>query len=207
MKKLCIAAALFAIAIIGNSTSASSQIVIPPGTDVICVFECHGIIFIRYPDGTVIELPGDATGQAKLNTVSSNGTDPNQPLGSTFKPTDITVSGSNGTVGNFSFTFDASRPVTDASVTTNDAERFMAGEEFPATGDVYANMTGTIDAFPGSVFTNVTECHIQHTNLGSFNPHNKEVYTFVNDVEFSNNEPEESRITFTIPAGATVTLQ
>ena len=66
------------------------------------------------------------------------------------------------------------------------------------------DVTLTSAAVPGlpGTFTNNTQCHMRATNLTTFAPQMNEAYEFVEDVEFSN----EDGTTFTIPAGATITL-
>lgn len=203
MKKFFIAAAVILTAIVAGSIDTRAQIQVPAGDEIVCVLRCHGLIFIRFADGTVIELPGDAEGEA---TLESLGPDPDHAVGTEFKIVSLDVSGNSPQVGAFNFTLDASRPATNSTVYATD-EAVEAGVEFPAVGDVYANVTGTIESLAGT-FTNVNECHMQNTNLQSFNPHNSEVYTFVNDVEFIDDDPDGDgvHVTFTIPAGASVTL-
>lgn len=202
MKKILIMAALLATAMV---TSVFAQdggtIRIPAGEQVVCVLECHGIIFIQLEDGSIIELPADASGTATLESLGENNQqeDGGSPASTAFKFVDITVSGTDATYGNYTFTFDLSATTTNTVITAN-----QAGADFPATADVYANVTGEIDAFQGP-FTNTTECHMRTTNLNSFAPQQGEVYTFVNDVVFTN-EAAGGNISFTIPAGATITL-
>jgi len=203
MRKLFLAAAVIIAAIVAGTVDAQAQIKIPPGDQIVCVFECHGLIFIVLEDGTVIETPGNATGDATLESLGDD--DPSHPANTAFRPVAINVTGNSGSFGDFNFTFDVSRPVSNATVyATQDA--IDAGAELPAVSDVYANVSGTIEGLPGT-FTNTTECHMQAT-INSFNPHNHEVYTFVNDVVFTDDDPDGDgrNVTFTIPRGATVTL-
>ena len=200
MKKLLITAALIAMAIIVNNVRVEAQgsIVVPPGSQVVCTFTCHGIIFIVLADGTIIETQANASGTGTLDCVSSNdGSNPNQPVGSAFLMSSVTVSGNDPTLGTYSFTFNPAQPLI-STVTAN-----IAGQEFPATGNIYANVTGTIRSIEGT-FSNAAPCHMKATNLQSFNPHNNEIYTFVNDVLFTNDVNPD--VQFTIPAGATITL-
>jgi hypothetical protein len=202
MKKVFILAAVAVMAILGAGTNAQAQgIVIPPGTSIVCTLECHGLIFIRLSDGSVIEMPANARGQAELESVASNEGTKTAPASSTLVPKSITVAGNDPSLGNFSFNFDASRAVNPTVVTAN---QNGAGNYFPATCYVYANVTGTIDAFPGT-FTNTTECRMKTVNLGSFNPQDGEVYEFTDDVEFRNDDSADG-VSFVIPAGATVIL-
>lgn len=212
MKKLYIAAALIAMAIMGSAMSAHAQgtIKVPKGKKIICAVKCHGLIFIRFADGTIIEIQADASGTAELESLGSNnadGDDATEPTSTSFTPVSITVSGTDATYGDYSFSFDASRNVSNTVVTAN-----QPGPDFPATANVYANVTGSIAGIAGT-FSNSTECHMQNTNLNSFDPHVNETYTFTNDVVFSDpNAPDDDGdgvpdgASFTIPAGATVEL-
>jgi hypothetical protein len=201
MKQLLIAAAFVALAMIGGSVSTRAQIVIPPGEQIVCVLHCHGLVFIQLSDGTVIEAAEDAEGEATLESV---GSDPDHPANTVFVPVSITVTGDNPNVGSFEFTFDRSRDVNSSTVAATD-EAIEAGVELPAVANVYANVTGRIEAFEGT-FTNVNECHMQAT-INSFNPHRHETYTFTRPVELRNlDAPEDQQVIVTIPAGATVTL-
>jgi len=215
MRKLCLVAAMIVMAIIGVSMNASAQIVIPPGQRIVCQLHCHGLIFIRLSDGTVIEVVEDTDGEAEFESVGdandgNRGDDgggggedtPPSPATCSFKPIRMSITGTDPTYGDYSFTFDASRPTSNTVVTANQVDA-----ELPATSDVYANVTGTIAGLPGT-FTNVTECHMRSTNIQTFNPHVNEVYEFVDAVDFtSEDEDGDGNVTtFTIPAGATVTL-
>jgi hypothetical protein len=206
MKTMCIAAALIALAFVGGRTTARAQgkLNVPPGQQIVCQLHCHGLIFIRFADGRIIAVPEDTQGTATFQGAAARrGGDPTNG-GCELTPVEINISGNDPVYGDYSFTFDATRSVTNSTVTPTD-EAYAAGQDFPAIGDIYANVTGTIAGLQGT-FTNTTECHMQATNLMSFNPHNNEVYTFVNDVVFTNGLPESEATQFTIPAGATVTL-
>ncbi|HVZ37770.1 MAG TPA: hypothetical protein VHI13_00690 [Candidatus Kapabacteria bacterium] len=224
MKKLWIAAImLVALIAAGSSAHAQGNIAVQKGRRIVCVVICHGVIIIRFADGTTATVTSDASGSATLESQgpTANVQQPNDfayldggnldgngpggigdppppptPTSTSFTPVSISVSGNDATYGDFSFTFDASRSVQNSTVTAN-----QVGTDFPATADVYANVTGTISGIAGT-FTNSTVCHMRTTNLRSFDPNINETYTFVNDVDFTNGNGDS----FTIPAGATVTL-
>ncbi|MBS1910663.1 MAG: hypothetical protein JST22_01630 [Bacteroidetes bacterium] len=224
MKKLLIAAIVLIAAIIASSSAqAQGGIAVQKGRRIVCVVVCHGVIFIRFADGSTATVTSDASGSATLESQGptpavqqpndfayldggglGNGNGPGgigdppppTPTSTSFTPVSISVSGNDATYGDFSFTFDATRTVQNSTVTAN-----QVGADFPATADVYANVTGTISGIAGT-FTNSTVCHMRTTNLQSFDPNVNETYTFVNDVDFTNGNGDS----FTIPAGATVTL-
>jgi hypothetical protein len=50
---------------------------------------------------------------------------------------------------------------------------------FPATGDLYFNVTGTLGSVPG-VFTSAVCIHVRSTNITSCNPFRCETFTLVN---------------------------
>lgn len=202
MKKLLVLGALAVLAFI-TSSSANAQIVIPPGQQITCVLHCHGLIFIRLSDGTIIEMQANASGDATLESVEANDGSDGNPIFTRFTPVSINVQGNDPTLGGFEFEFEPTSTLSLSEVTPTDQS---SSEHFPATCTVRANVVGRIDAFPGE-FRNVTECEMQATNLTSFNPHNNESYVFTKDVEFRNSDDDDANaISFVIPAGATVVL-
>lgn len=193
MKKLHIVAATIAMAFTGTITHAFAQggINVPAGQVIVCVIQCEGHVVVA---GHVVNAA--ASGNAQF--VSLGGGNDDQTVNScSFSPVSLTVSGSDPVYGTYTFHLDASRPAPTTTVTAN-----QAGNDFPATGDVYANVIGTISGLPGT-FTNDSPCHMRSTNLQTFNPHVNERYLFVNDVTFTG---DDGTTAFTIPANAEVTL-
>lgn len=217
MKKLFFAAAILAVLFSGAAVPsfaqlegnghvpATSVIAVRVGVIIICNLNVNnGVIVVAAPiadpNGNVATDPPDAnsisgSGSASFQSIASTQT----PVASTtYAPVSLNFSGSDPTYGTFSFSFDASRPPTNSTVTAN-----QAGNDFPATADIYANVSGTVSGLPGT-YTNNSECHMNAT-INSWNPQNNETYTFVNDVTFSNPD-DPAAPTFTIPAGTAVVL-
>jgi hypothetical protein len=220
MKKLFIAAmtaALFAgtagsaFGQIGNPNGgqvATSAIAIRIGVIIVCNVNVNaGFIQVNDANANQIGTPPENNPPGgNANNISGSGTASFQAIASTttpvasstYAPVTLSFSGSDPTYGAFNFSFDASRPPTNSTVTAN-----QAGADFPASADIYANVTGTVNGLPGT-YTNTSECHMSAT-INSWNPQTNETYTFVNDVTFADvNDPTAP--TFTIPAGTTVSL-
>jgi len=218
MKKFFIAATIFAVLLAGATASgfaqqgnpphgqvATSVIAIRIGIIIICNLNVNGG-FIRInainanDPANPPENPPPASGINGSGTASfrSLTSQTNPVASSTYTPVTLNLSGTDPVYGAFSFSFDASRPAANTTVTAN-----QAGADFPASADVYANVTGTVNGLPGT-YTNNTECHMSAT-INSWNPQSNETYTFVNDVTFSNPD-DPNATTFTIPAGTAVSL-
>jgi len=221
MKKLFIAAAMIAVLFAGVTASsvaqqgnlngqgvATSAIAVRAGTIIICNLNVpFGIVRVNAVNANANEpanQPGNTPPNA--NNVSGSGTASFQAIASqttpvassTYTPVSLNFSGSDPVYGTFNFSFDASRPPANTTVTAN-----QGGTDFPARASVHANVTGTVSGLPGT-YTNNTECSMSAT-INSWNPQSNETYTFDNDVTFSNpDDPNAS--TFTIPAGTSITL-
>jgi len=219
MKKFLISAATIAMVFAGTTMStlaqrgqdpvATSIIAVRVGIIIICnVSVNNGFIRVTPVNNNNLNGPGGGVpGDADdANNISGNGTASFQAVSSqtspvassSYTPVSLNFSGSDPVLGTFSFSFDASRPPSNTTVTAN-----QAGADFPASANVYANVTGTVSGLPGT-YTNNSECHMSAT-INSWNPQTNETYTFVNDVTFSN--PDDATApTFTIPAGTAVSL-
>jgi hypothetical protein len=211
MRKLIIAAAstiaVASVAAIGYPRFHPQSFNVGVGQSIFCQINCNGTLLVTGNDGGV-----DASGAGSAQFVCKENVDQAQadaegvPVSAKFAPLGLTISGDNPQYGTFSFSYD---PTRDAPLTTIVANQ--QGEQFPATADVYANVQGTISGLPGT-FRNSTTCHIRNSNLRSFNPHVNEVYTFAEDVTFTSTDGgpgtpgDPAERSFTIPAGATITL-
>lgn len=199
MKMSMLLAALVGASILAGETHALAQATYanqPVGQQNVCVATGQGTIAVALAGGGSIETPANANGTA---TLSSTGPIPGLLSSTGFEFVSITITGQDPIYGQYSFSLDASRPATQTVVTAN-----QPGQDFPATANVYTNVRGTISGLAGT-FTNSTEIHIQTTNLLTFAPQLNEQYTFVNDVQFTSENGDGT--SFTIPAGATVTLR
>ncbi len=202
VKIITLAAAATLVAALHAPSAGAQSIFVPEGDIVVCHVACEGHVVVvggdLDGDGADDELNAGASGDASFQSTT---TQEEQDAGTaTFTPVSITISGTDPLYGSYTFTFDASRPVASTTITSN-----TPGVEFPATADVYANVTGTIEGLPG-VFTNNTPCHMRNANLMTFNPQQNELYQFVNAVTFSD-ASNPNGPSFTIPANASVTLQ
>ncbi len=187
----------------------TSVIARPKGDQIVCNVSGTGIIVIRLADGSSLESEASASGTTTLESQGEYLTDIERvriaagdldaadvPAGTLLTLQELSITGTDANYGDYSFSLDVDRPAANSTLKANQAH-----EDFPATADIYANVTGTISGLPGT-FTNNTQCHMRATNLTTFAPQVNEAYEFVEDVEFSN----EDGTTFTIPAGATITL-
>jgi hypothetical protein len=199
MKRFIIAAAstiaIASAAAIGYPRFHPQSFNVGVGQSIFCQIACNGTLLVSGNGNVDASGTGNAQFVCKENVDQAEADAAGVPVSAKFAPLGLTISGSNPQYGDFNFSYD---PERDAPLTTIVANQ--QGEEFPATADVYANVKGTISGLPG-VYKNTGTCHIRNTNLRSFNPHVNEVYTFAEDVTFSNGENS-----FTIPAGATITL-
>ena len=190
-----------------NDAAAVAKEYVPVDQTIVCRVAAAGEVALALDDGTSATLSADASGDASFTSVANaaDGNERNDQLGlgdvetkaqSTFSLNSITITGTDPVYGTYTFTADAERQPQNSTVVAN-----QAGALYPATADIYANVTGTISGLAGT-FTNSNTCHMQTTNLSTFNPQVNESYSFVDDVVFSNG----NGTSFTIPAGTTVTL-
>ncbi len=194
----------------GGEENKLSIIARPKGDIVVCTVTCTGAVVIVLDNGDRLQSQSSADGSATLESQGPVYTEQEQvqiaagvvtedelPARTAYAMQSITLTGVEENLGaEFSFTLDPDRPAPLSLIKANQADA-----DFPATADVYANVTGTVGGLPGT-FTNTTTCHMRTTNLTTFLPQVNEPYEFVEDVVFSN----EQGTTFTIPAGASVTL-
>lgn len=185
---------------------------VPVKQRIVCIVVASGRVALNLADGTTATLSAEASGDANFTSVANAPDEPRNPdapdnpdapgdpdvavAQSTFSLNSITITGTDPVYGTYTFTADATRPPQNSTVVANQADAL-----YPATANIYANVTGTISGLAGT-FTNETTCHMQTTNLTTFNPQVNEKYTFVDDVTFSNG----SGTSFTIKAGTSVTL-
>ncbi|MBS1913566.1 MAG: hypothetical protein JST22_16385 [Bacteroidetes bacterium] len=212
MKKFVIASFIVAVAVTGTIVSTSAHQRTMPhhefaangyanvGTSITCSISGSGIASSNNADFPDVNV--NASGQATLTTIDNDPDEQAQADAanlalSTFSVQTITISGHDDTYGDFSLTFDASRSVPNSKIIANNP-----GEQFPATADIYANVSGTISSQPGT-FTNANTCHMRNGNLNSFNPQQNEAYEFVDDLVLSN---DDGTSTITIHKGARVTV-
>lgn len=108
------------------------------------------------------------------------------PGTTSLQPSNWTGNGVSAQLGAVSWSFDVSRSVQNSTITSNGE----AGS-FPATGNLYFHITGTIAAFPAKTFHSTTPVQLRATNLLSFAPFLNETFTLVNPVNFNdqNNNP------------------
>lgn len=192
----------------GEDGGRATVIGVPPRTIIVCNVAGTGNVAIVLDNGERVESESSGNGSATLESQGPAYTEEDLahieagepdlvPASAAYVLQDLTISGVQEQLGaEYSFSLDLDRPATTSSIRSN-----QAGTDFPATADIYANVTGQVGGLSGT-FTNTTECHMRTTNLSTFSPQVNEVYEFVQDVEFTNGEGT----TFTIPAGATVTL-
>ena len=210
MKKLVITTMFAAMLFAGSSTEIFAQlngngnvpvvskVAIPVNRVIVCIITLpvagNGRLQFRAvdADGNEEVVERDANDVNDLSASASFQSIASTPTSTTFKPTSLSLSGSDPDYGSFTFNFDASRPPTNSTVSQNQPE-----SDFPATADIYANITGTVSEINGT-YTNGGECHLRSTNLQSFNPQSNEKYEFVNDVVLTNpDNPDAPAITIT----------
>lgn len=124
-------------------------------------------------------------------TFQTNGPATFNPAGAqngttSLQPSNWTGNGVSGQLGAVTWSFDVSRTVQNSTITSNGE----AGS-FPATGNLYFHITGTMAAFPGKTFHSTVSVQLRATNLMSFAPFLNERFTLVNPVPFNdqNNNP------------------
>ena len=208
MKKLIVSTA--AIALISAGAVAlplmyAANVSVPAGGTIICVVSANGAVQVANADGgTSDEITATANGNVTLESVSTvtqaEADAAGVPISTDFRLADLTLEGQTEQYGGFHFNFDPDRDTPLSHVTAN-----QVGESFPASGDIYANVKGTVDGLSGT-YINSTPCHMSSTNLQTFNPQENEVYTFVDDVTFTNVDASLDSRTFTIRAGGRVTI-
>lgn len=173
------------------------------GFVIVCVVSAEGpIIVLAEEAGIDGTLDVSVSGETSLTTLQNTEEDIAQSEADLrrrgrFDLSALTFTGNDPTLGDYTFTFDANRPASNSTIVANDPDR-----DFPATADIYANVSGTISGLSGA-FTNSTECHMRSTNVNSIGAGQSEQYQFVDPVEFTN---DDGSARFTIPAGATVTV-
>lgn len=196
MKKTLIAAvvtvAFAGAAIHGFSRAMASKTSVPVGTTVPCPLSVNSAAVAVGSETEVDASNVNANGAATFLSVANTENSTN------LEPLALTLNGDSPEYGTFNFQFDASRPAPLSTVASNQPE-----SDFPATSNVFANVTGTVAGLPGT-YTNTNPLHISSSNLRSFNPHENEVYVVVEDVLFVSDIVGAP--TFTIGAGSTVTL-
>jgi len=144
--------------------------------------------------GSIFIFPGNnlACGGSLVNTIEipglgvfttvTSGTPTFQTIGNTYSPNGTFMTpgnflglGSNPVLGAVTWMYDFSRPTTTSSVIAN-----QLASDFPATGDLYFYITGTLGAFPGQTFRSQQEIHIRQAFLTSFNPASNMTVSLVN---------------------------
>jgi len=200
MKKVFIAAAMMAMMFSATTSmfaQAANSVSVPVGQIIIC------IIIVNPSFITVSSGPGangvTGNGNASFRSVATTQSGLNTTAGTVFTPVTLNFTGNDPAYGQFNFAFDGSRPPAPTTVRAN-----QPGTDFPATSNIYANVTGTVGGLPGT-YENINQLHLTTNHLQTFNPHVREVYTVAENCVFHNPNDAEAP-TFTIPAGAQVTL-
>jgi hypothetical protein len=209
MKKLLIATAAIGTLSAGALLHAfmpSGSYLVTPGQVVTCTVTCEGVVevfaFDLDGDGLPDQVPSSGSGRATFTCISTTRT----PVPSaTFDASSMTLTGNNPAAGNFSFSFDPSRPAPNTTIIAN-----QSGSIFPASVDVYANVIGTVSSLPGTYINRSAACHMQAT-INTFDPQMGEQYHFVNAVEFVQytgdaDADAAAPTAFTIPANSNVTM-
>lgn len=194
--KFALATALVAVALMAASNAAVAQcpsLGLPIGTTLTCIALATKTI-TPVPVVKDPKLPNDQRNDNLLDgnqeaaipaqTFTSNGTGTfsvtstgiGTPCSVNLTPAAISLTGSNATLGTITTSLSATGAPT-TTITSN-----QANTEFPATGNVYFNVSVTISSQPGKTFTSRTAIQLQNTNLNSFNPHVNETYSQVGTV-------------------------
>jgi len=200
MKKLFIAVTMVAI-MLGATTSmfaqAANSISVPVGQIIICFIIVNPSLITVSGGNNANAVTGN--GNASFSSVATAQSGLNTTASTVFAPVALNFTGNDPVYGQFNFAFDGSRPPTSTTVRAN-----QPGTDFPATSNIYANVTGTVGGLPGT-YENINELHLKTKNLRTFNPHVQEVYTVAEDCVF--HDPSNAGAPkFTIPAGSQVTL-
>ncbi len=209
MRKLYVVLAA-ATVVLGCSMTARAQDAERPITEgyvepkvvIVCVITAEGVVRLRDEEaGIDEELNASVSGEANLLSLDNTDEDRERSEADRlrrgrFSLEGLTISGNDPTYGDFSFSLSGAATENSTIVANN------PDQDFPATADIYANASGTVSGLEGT-FTNSNTCHMQNTNLNTFNPQNGETYQFVEDVVFTS---DKTNATFTIPAGASVTV-
>jgi hypothetical protein len=166
-----------ALALIVGGTTASGafaqgglgtgSIFIFPGLNLACGGSLVNTIDVPGLGVFTTVTTGTPTFQTIANVFNPNGT--------LMIPGSFTGTGVNPVLGPVTWTYDLGRPATISSAIAN-----QIGADFPATGDLYFYITGTLGAFPGQVFRSQQEIHIRQTFLTSFNPASAMTVSLVN---------------------------
>lgn len=192
MKKIaCIAIALaMTFCSVKQSYAAVNQ---PVGTVVVCTITVSPSSIALSTGDNAQSVTGN--GSASFQVTASQ----QEPVAeSELTPLSLNFSGSDPAYGQFNFSFDASRRPQPSIVRSN-----QPGIDYPATSNIYANVTGTVSSLPGT-YTNTNELHLTKSDLMSFAPHVNQVYTVAEDCIFTSSV--DGAPSFTIPAGSLVTL-
>ncbi len=82
-------------------------------------------------------------------------------------------------LGTVTWNIDATRAVQNSTIASNQGEG-----GFPATGDLYFYINGTIDAQPGVTYQSQTPLHLVDADVNAFAPFNGEVFVLAAPVDF-----------------------
>lgn len=217
MKKLFITATIIATLFAGSHANLFAQgndghvpvvskVAIAVGRVIVCIIALPAagngqLEFKRVDaDGNVAVESRDLDDVDDLNADASFQSIASTPTSTTFKPVSLNLSGTDPDYGSFTFNYDATRPPTNSTVSQNQPDA-----QFPATADIYLNITGSVSGIRGTYTNTGGECHLRSTNLQSFNPQTNETYEFVNDVTLTNADNADAP-TITIDAGTQVVM-
>ncbi|MBS1911415.1 MAG: hypothetical protein JST22_05465 [Bacteroidetes bacterium] len=180
---------ILALALAAFMASTSVQAALPgtaPLGNFLCgrgIFRCFATLQSAIFPQTQFSTQGIAT----YNVVS------NDRNTSNLQPVQWTGNGQNAVLGAVQWNFDVSRTVQNSTISSQNADG-----GFPATGDLYFYVNGTIGAFPGRTFQSQTPLHLSSLNLQSFYPFSAtgEVFNLVGTVDFEDvNNPGQKVFT------------
>lgn len=112
---------------------------------------------------------------------------------SVLQPSTWVGDGDEPTLGHVRWEFDVSRPVQNSSVIPNQEASF-----FPATGDLYFHIVGTVGFTGDTKYQSVEPLHVQSFNLFSFDPANGEQFVLVAPVDFVDASNPDGGVAFTL---------
>ncbi|MEO5931519.1 MAG: hypothetical protein ABIR47_16415 [Candidatus Kapaibacterium sp.] len=146
----------------------------PAGTIIICILLC--VASILFPAISPQPTPFSTNGSGSFSTISSSSENRTSTL---TQPVSYTGNGTGPLVGNASWSFDLTRTVQNSSIIAN-----TLTSDFPATGDLFVNIQGTLGVTPGVTYRSRQPVHLSTTHLNTYDPQVNEVWTLAGQTAF-----------------------
>jgi hypothetical protein len=163
---------------LGAGVGVSALNTNPIGSQLNCPNRCRAFLRGLFDAPSAFTTSGTGTFTTTANTAANK--DAGIPASTDLAPASWRGTGHSDELGDITWEFDLGR----GEVQTSRIVANQVDADFPATGDLYVYIRGTISSVEGGTYQSQTPLHFRSTNITSFNPIRGATFTLTEDVPF-----------------------